>query len=147
LQAVDALKPILKAVLEQSLGKPVLVKIAPDLTNEDIIAVAALAKSMGLAGVIATNTTISRAELKTAKAKVDSMGAGGLSGAPLKARSLEVLKLLANALDKNQVIISVGGVETRQEVEQRMKAGASLVQGYTGFVYHGPFWARKLNKS
>ena len=147
LQAVDALKPILKAVLEQSLGKPVLVKIAPDLTNEDIIAVAALAKSMGLAGVIATNTTISRAELKTAKAKVDSMGAGGLSGAPLKARSLEVLKLLANALDKNQVSISVGGVETRQEVEQRMKAGASLVQGYTGFVYHGPFWARKLNKS
>ena len=146
LQSVEALKPILEAVLAQAKGKPVLVKIAPDLADEDVVAVANLAKKLGLAGVIATNTTISRAGLKTASPKVEAMGAGGLSGAPVNARSLEVLRLLKKTLGDDLAIVSVGGVETKEQVLERMKAGATLVQGYTGFIYFGPLWARKLNR-
>lgn len=146
LQSVEALRPILTAVLEESLGKPVLVKIAPDLADEDVLAVADLALELKLAGVIATNTTISREGLKTDKAKVDEIGAGGLSGAPLKARSLEVLHLLANRLGKSMAIISVGGIETASEAAERLKAGATLVQGYSGFIYEGPLWARRINR-
>ena len=147
LQSVEALKPILQAVLEECSGKPVLVKIAPDLANEDIIAVAELAKSLKLAGIIATNTTISRSGLKTSTEKVTSIGDGGLSGAPLKARSLEVLQLLKTHLGDDLAIISVGGVETPAEAAERLEAGATLVQGYTGFIYCGPFWARKINRN
>lgn len=147
LQSVEALEPILKAVLEEAEGKPVLVKIAPDLANEDIIAVADLAKRLKLAGVIATNTTISRAGLKTDAQKVTAIGDGGLSGAPLKARSLEVLSLLKAHLGESLAIVSVGGVETPAETQERLEAGATLVQGYTGFIYCGPFWARKINKT
>jgi dihydroorotate dehydrogenase len=146
LQSVTALRPILNAVLEESLDKPVLVKIAPDLADEDIVAIAELAKELKLAGVIATNTTISRADLKAAVREVESYGAGGLSGAPLDSRSLEVLRLLRTKLSKEFVIISVGGVETQDQVLERIKAGANLVQGYTGFIYFGPLWARKLNR-
>ena len=146
LQSVEALRPILSAVLEESLGKPVLVKIAPDLADEDVLAVADLALELKLAGVIATNTTISREGLKTDKAKVDAIGAGGLSGAPLKARSLEVLQLLAKRLGKSMAIISVGGIETAVEAAERLKAGATLVQGYSGFIYEGPLWARRINR-
>lgn len=146
LQSVEALKPILEAVLAQAKGKPVLVKIAPDLADEDVVAVAMLAKKLGLAGVIATNTTISRAGLKTLSSKVEAMGAGGLSGAPVNARSLEVLQLLKKTLGDELAIVSVGGVETKEQVLERIKAGATLVQGYTGFIYFGPLWARKLNR-
>jgi dihydroorotate dehydrogenase len=146
LQEVEALSPVLKAVLAESNGKPVLVKIAPDLNDQDIIEVAKLAAELGLAGIIATNTTISRENLKTAKSKVDSMGAGGLSGAPLKARSLEVLKVLKAVVSEGQIIISVGGIETADEARERLEAGATLVQGYTGFIFDGPFWARKINR-
>jgi len=146
LQSVEALEPILKAVLAESLGKPVLVKIAPDLADEDINAVAELALSIGLAGVIATNTTISRAGLTAPVSKVEAAGAGGLSGAPLKTRSLEVLRLLRARLNGRVAIISVGGIESAAEAQERLDNGATLVQGYTGFIYEGPFWARKLNK-
>jgi len=146
LQEVSALRPILQAVLEESLGLPVLVKIAPDLADEDIVAVADLALELGLAGVIATNTTIGRDGLKTSKARVDEIGAGGLSGAPLKARSLEVLRLLAGHLGGRLAIISVGGIETAAEARERLEVGATLVQGYSGFIYEGPFWARRVNR-
>jgi dihydroorotate dehydrogenase len=146
LQNVQALRPILKAVIEESEGNPVLVKIAPDLADQDIVAVANLATELGLAGVIATNTTVSRRGLSASDAEVAAMGDGGLSGAPLKARSVEVLKLLKASLDPAQIIISVGGVETAAEAQERLNAGATLVQGYTGFVYAGPFWARSINK-
>lgn len=146
LQEVSALRPILQAVLEESLGLPVLVKIAPDLADEDIIAVADLALELGLAGVIATNTTISREGLKTSASKVEAIGAGGLSGAPLKARSLAVLKLLASHLNGRLAIISVGGIETAAEARERLAAGATLVQGYSGFIYEGPLWARRINR-
>jgi len=146
LQSVTSLKPILEAVISESLGKPVLVKIAPDLANEDISAIANLAKALGLAGVIATNTTIGRSGLKASEKLIESCGAGGLSGAPLNSRSLEVLSLLRKDLGSEFTIISVGGVETKDQVLERIKAGANLVQGYTGFIYFGPLWARKLNR-
>ena len=146
LQDVESLKPILEAVLKQSGTKPVLVKIAPDLADEDVVAVAELAISLGLAGVIATNTTISRAGLKTSTSKVEAMGAGGLSGLPVRNRSLEVLDLLNRVIAGRIAIISVGGVETTADVAERLKRGATLVQGYTGFIYQGPFWARKINR-
>ncbi len=146
LQSVTALEPILRAVLDESQSKPVLVKIAPDLADEDVLAVADLATKLKLAGVIATNTTISRAGLKTPAAKVQAIGDGGLSGAPLKGRSLEVLKLLKARLGDSMAIVSVGGVETPAETQERLEAGATLVQGYTGFIYCGPLWARKINK-
>lgn len=147
LQDVDSLRPILKAVIGQSLGKPVLVKIAPDLSDEAIVEVANLAKELQLAGVIGTNTTISRENLLTPASQVKAMGAGGLSGAPLQERSLEVLAVLRKNLNPEQVVISVGGVETKAQVQQRLNAGANLVQGYTGFVYFGPLWARAINRA
>lgn len=146
LQSVEALEPILTAVIKESLGKPVLVKIAPDLANEDIAAVADLAIDLGLAGVIATNTTIGRENLKTDSAKVTAMGAGGLSGAPLKERSLEVLRLLNARMNGKAAIISVGGIETPAEAAERLANGATLVQGYSGWIYSGPLWARTINK-
>ena len=147
LQSVEALEPILKAVIQESLGKPVLVKIAPDLANEDIAAVADLAIDLGLAGVIATNTTIGRENLKTDPEKVAQFGAGGLSGAPLKDRSLEVLRLLHARMNGKAAIISVGGIETPEEAAERIANGATLVQGYSGWIYSGPLWARRINKS
>jgi dihydroorotate dehydrogenase len=146
LQAIDQLEPILKAVIAKAAGKPVLVKIAPDLADEDVVAVAALASNLRLAGIIATNTTVSRAGLKTDNKSVSAMGAGGLSGPILRERSIEVLKLLRANLPSEIVIVSVGGVFSPTDVWQRLELGASLVQGYTGFVYEGPLWARKINR-
>ena len=147
LQNVEALKPILLAVLEESLGLPVLVKIAPDLADDDIIAVAELALELDLAGIIATNTTIGRTGLVTSESKLAQIGAGGLSGAPVASRSIQVLELLAPYRAKGLEIVSVGGVETKSDVAERIKRGASLVQGYTGFIYQGPLWAREINRS
>lgn len=146
LQSVDSLRPILLAVQAESGDKPILVKIAPDLADEDVLAVADLAVELGLAGVIATNTTISRDGLVADSKKIAEIGAGGLSGAPLKQRSIEVLEILAKRLDGKVAIISVGGIETGKEAQDRLDAGATLVQGYSGFVYAGPFWARTINK-
>lgn len=146
LQSVEALEPILVAVLEEAKGTPVLVKIAPDLANEDVVAVADLALKLGLAGVIANNTTIGRENLKTESTKVSKAGAGGLSGAPLKERSLEVLRLLSARMNGRAAIISVGGIETPEEAAERIANGATLVQGYTGWIYSGPLWARRINK-
>ena len=147
LQEVASLRPILEAVIAKSLGKPVLVKIAPDLADEDIVEVAKLAKELNLAGVIGTNTTISRENLATSSEEIAAMGNGGLSGPPLNNRSLEVLKVLRKNLKPEQVVISVGGVETHEQLLERLNAGATLVQGYTGFIYLGPLWARAVNKN
>jgi dihydroorotate dehydrogenase len=147
LQDVDQLKPILVAVTRSALGKPVLVKIAPDLEDSAVREVAALVRRLGLAGVIATNTTIKRDGLVTSKIQVDSFGAGGLSGPVLSTRSKEVLVLLRRELGKEFVVISVGGVVDGLDVAERLRLGADLVQGYTGFVYQGPLWAKKINGS
>jgi dihydroorotate dehydrogenase len=96
--------------------------------------------------VIATNTTISRENLLADPGKVAAIGAGGLSGAPLKQRSKEVLALLHSRLAGQAAIISVGGIETGAEAAERLAAGATLVQGYSGFIFFGPLWARAINR-
>lgn len=144
LQAVESLRPVLQAVLD-SVEVPVLVKIAPDLSDDDVDAVADLAVELGLAGIVATNTTISRDGLRTAAAEVEAMGAGGLSGPPVAERSLEVLRRLYRRVGDRLVLISVGGIETADQAWERILAGASLLQGYTGFIYGGPFWMRHIH--
>lgn len=146
LQELDRLEPLLLAVRTASGATPLLVKIAPDLSDAEVRHLAELVLRLGLDGIIATNTTLSRQGLRAAPAAVDAAGAGGLSGAPLAARSLVVLGLLRSVLPTGFCVISVGGVETAAEVQQRLDAGATLVQGYTGFLYRGPLWARQINR-
>lgn len=143
LQQISSLRPILEAVVEKSGGKPVFVKIAPDVTNEEAIEIAQLSEQLGLAGIIATNTTITRDGIDSEVAKES----GGLSGPVLAERSKELLKLLRSKLPKEMAIISVGGIETAAHVNERLELGADLVQGYTGFVYFGPFWAKSLTRA
>jgi dihydroorotate dehydrogenase len=144
LQAVETLEPLLTAVCEAAGPTPLLVKIAPDLPDDEVEAIARLAVRLGLAGLIATNTTISRDGLRTDPAVVAAAGEGGLSGAPLKARSLAVLRLVRAAVPPEFCVVSVGGVETAADVRERRDAGADLVQGYTAFLYRGPLWARQI---
>jgi dihydroorotate dehydrogenase len=146
LQAVEHLRPLLEAVREAAGRVPLLVKIAPDLADADVDAVADLALELGLDGIIATNTTISRDGLASDPAEVEAAGAGGLSGAPLKARSLEVLERLRKRAGDRLVLISVGGIETAGEAYERLRAGATLVQAYTGLIYGGPSWPRSVNR-
>lgn len=146
LQAVETLRPLLSAVRAAAGTTPLLVKIAPDLPDDEVVAVAHLAVDLGLAGLIATNTTISRDGLKTDAATVAAAGEGGLSGAPLRARALEVLRIVRGAVPDGFCVISVGGVETAEDVQERLDAGATLVQGYTAFLYRGPLWARQINR-
>ncbi len=150
LQAVESLEPILRTVretCEQAVPNrrvPLLVKIAPDLADEDVDAVAQLTATLGLEGVIATNTTISRKGLRTDPDAVRALGNGGLSGAPLKARSLQVLQRLRAALGPDTVLIAVGGIEDPDDAWVRIQAGATLVQVYSGYVYEGPTLPRRL---
>lgn len=144
LQAVESLRPILRAVQEAT-NVPVLVKIAPDLSDEDVDAVADLAVELGLAGIVATNTTISREGLNTPADQVEAMGAGGISGPPVAARALEVLKRLHARVGDKLVLIGVGGIDTPQAAWERIAAGATLLQGYTPFIYGGPDWIRDIH--
>ncbi len=123
---------------------PLLVKIAPDLDDDDVTGVAGLALELGLDGVIATNTTISRDGLTSDPARVAEIGAGGMSGRPLAARSLEVLRLLKDRVGDELVLVSVGGITTAADAAARLEAGATLLQGYSAFVYEGPFWPRRV---
>ncbi len=146
LQELDRLQPLLSRINEESGDTPLLVKIAPDLSDEEIVRICELVVQEKLAGIIATNTTLSREGLTTDAATVDAAGAGGLSGAPLAARSLDVLKVIRSAVPSELCVISVGGVETAEDVVERLDAGATLVQGYSGFIYEGPLWARRINR-
>ncbi len=148
LQSVAALRPILVAVRAAAddatggLGRsgagpvPLLVKIAPDLSDDDVDAVADLALELGLAGVVAVNTTIAH-----------DRGPGGLSGPPVLARGLEVVARLRGRLGPEAVVIGVGGVSEPADAAAYLAAGATLVQGYTGFVYRGPLWASRINRA
>ena len=142
LQAVESLRPILTAVREET-STPVLVKIAPDLSDSDIDEIADLAVELGLAGIVATNTTVSREGLATPG--VDNLGSGGISGPPVARRSAEVLRRLYERVGDRLVLISVGGIETADDAWDRITAGASLLQGYTGFVYGGGLWAKHIH--
>jgi dihydroorotate dehydrogenase len=151
LQAVDKLRPLLTAVRRQADAVtnghlPLLVKIAPDLTDDDVLAVADLALDVGLDGIVATNTTISRDGLRSTPAQVDAAGAGGLSGAPLKARALEVLRLLRGRVGPDLAIVAVGGIEDASDARARLEAGATLLQAYTAFIYHGATWPSRVQR-
>ncbi len=148
LQAVDMLVKIVTAMQEVNKSRPILVKIAPDLAWEDIAAVVELSQSMGLAGIIATNTTIEKASLttkvlkETGKLLVDE--AGGISGAPLRDRSTAVIRYIYQTSQGQLPIIGVGGVFTADDAWEKITAGASLVQLYTGWTYRGPWTVLRI---
>jgi dihydroorotate dehydrogenase len=150
LQAVDRLRPLLSAVRDALLGAvpgrrvPLLVKIAPDLSDEDVDAVADLALDLALDGIIATNTTLSREGLRTTPDRVSALGAGGLSGAPLRARALAVLERLRARVGDRLVLVAAGGIESADDAWARIRAGATLVQVYTALVYEGPALPKRL---
>lgn len=146
LQELDKLEPLLTAVRDAADGVPVLVKIAPDVSDDQALRIAELVQRIRLAGIVATNTTLSREGLATDAEKVAAAGEGGLSGAPLAARSIAMLRLLRQAVGPEMCLISVGGVTSAADVQERLEAGATLVQGYTAFLYEGPFWARAINR-
>ena len=152
LQSVERLRPLLTEVRKTLIRVrpdwhlPLLVKIAPDLAAADIDAVADLALELGLDGIIATNTTISRDNLRSSAAEIEQIGAGGLSGAPLHDRSLAVLRQLKARVGDKLVLIAAGGIETGDQALARLDAGATLVQAYTGFIYGGPLWPRTLTR-
>lgn len=142
LQAREQLAPILATLQEANTAqKPLLVKIAPDLTDGEILTVVALAQEYGLAGIIATNTTIRRDGLQTPGMATE---AGGVSGEPVRSRSTEVIRLLWQATDGTLPIIGVGGIFTAEDAWEKITAGASLVQVYTGWVYEGPLMVRRV---
>lgn len=152
LQSVDKLRPLLIAVREtlnrvcSNRRVPLLVKIAPDLADQDIDDLADLAVELGLDGIIATNTTIARTGLVSEAAQIEDIGAGGLSGAPLKARSLEVLRRLKARVGNSLILIAAGGIENADDAMKRLEAGATLLQAYTAFIYQGPNWPRTMNR-
>ncbi|MBL8681024.1 MAG: quinone-dependent dihydroorotate dehydrogenase [Myxococcales bacterium] len=152
LQAVDALEGIVRAVRaaldREGVSPPLLVKIAPDLADEDVDAIADLALREKLAGIIATNTTIARDELslRTPRSAVAALGAGGLSGAPIRERSLAVLRRLYDRAGSRLTLVAAGGIETAEHAWQSVLSGATLVQVYTGFIYKGPSIARAITK-
>ena len=154
LQNKEPLMRLLSSILElnQRLAvdhevdpKPVLLKIAPDVTDEQLADIISILREIEMSGIIATNTTLSRADLKTEQGRVEAIGNGGLSGAPLTVRSRMVVKQLHDELKGQVPIIGVGGVMCGEDAWQMILAGASLVQVYTGFIYGGPGMVRDIN--
>ena len=127
--------------------KPILLKIAPDLTNEQLDDIIDIVADTKIDGVIATNTTIDRSGLKTDKNKVDAIGNGGLSGKPVGLRSTQVIKYLADKSNRAFPIIGVGGIHSAEDALEKLDAGATLLQVYTGFIYEGPSLVKRINKA
>jgi len=127
--------------------KPILLKIAPDLTIEQLDDIIEIVNEVKIDGVIATNTTISRAELTVSESELEKMGAGGVSGKPLADRSTEVIRYLSEKSNKSFPIIGVGGIHSEKEALEKLEAGASLIQLYTGFIYEGPGIVKRINKA
>jgi dihydroorotate dehydrogenase len=150
MQGLEELRSLIAAVRGemQSVGAraPLLVKIGPDLVDSEVKAIADLAVEVGLDGIVAVNTTSDAGVLTHSSDEARSIGHGGISGAPLKRRSVEVLRVLHARAGDRLVLISVGGIETADDVWERIAAGAALVQAYTGFVYGGPAWASRINR-
>ncbi len=154
LQAVDRLGPLLETVRREAdqvtvradgAGRvPLLVKIAPDLSDVDVLAVADLAVALGLDGIVATNTTVSREGLRTDPALVERVGAGGLSGHPLRERAVEVLRLLRERVGEDLTLVAAGGITDVDDARERLAAGATLLQAYTAFVYEGAGWPSRV---
>ncbi len=150
LQDKEPLKNLLKKLKDRneqkSKPKPILLKIAPDLNESQLDDIIEIVQEVGIEGVVATNTTISRENLHTPQAQIDAVGAGGLSGKPLTARSTEVIRFLRQKLGANFVIIGVGGIFTASDAREKLDAGADLVQVYTGFVYEGASMVKRIKQ-
>ncbi|CAA0153088.1 Dihydroorotate dehydrogenase (quinone) [Tenacibaculum maritimum] len=130
-----------------SKSKPILLKIAPDLNNHQLDEIIQLIKETKIAGVIASNTSVSRAHLKTSKERLLEIGNGGVSGQPVKDKSTKVIKYLATKSNKAFPIIGVGGIHSEKDALEKIEAGADLVQIYTGFIYEGPRLVKRINKA
>lgn len=153
LRELQEKEPLMKILSELQLmnfqkkfQKPILLKIAPDLSNEQLDDIIDIVQETKIAGVIATNTTINRTELKTDTKTVESLGLGGISGKPLTKRSTEVIKYLHKKSNGSFPIIGVGGIHSPEDAIEKLRAGASLIQLYTGFIYEGPAIVKKINQ-
>lgn len=151
LQEKESLKKILSHLQTINHGKakpkPLLLKIAPDLTNEQLDDIASLAFEVELDGLVATNTTISRSDLATPKETIEAIGAGGLSGKPVKERSTEVLKYLVRQTQGKVPVIASGGIFTGDDAKEKLQGGAALIQVWTGFIYEGPAIVKNICKN
>lgn len=151
LQEKEPLKALLHHLqglnTQQNKPKPILLKIAPDLTNEQLDDIIEIVRETGIAGVIATNTTISRENLQTPSSRIEAIGMGGLSGKPLTKRATEVIRYLSDKSGKAFPIIGVGGIHSEQDALEKLDAGASLIQLYTGFIYEGPGLIGRINRT
>jgi dihydroorotate dehydrogenase len=150
LQEKDALKKILTHLQEMNKTfvqqRPILLKIAPDLTLEQIDDVIDLAKEINLDGFVATNTTISRQELQTPDSQLQAIGAGGLSGKPVKERSTEVVRYIHQKTGSQIPVIGSGGIFTATDAAEKFSAGAQLIEVWTGFIYEGPWIVKNISK-
>lgn len=151
LQEKEPLKQLLNALQQQNFtkptSKPILLKIAPDLTDSQLLDIIEIVNETKIQGVIATNTTLSRNHLSISKNEIEQIGNGGLSGKPLRERSTEVIRFLAEKSNKSFVIIGVGGIHTEEDAREKLAAGADLIQIYTGFIYEGPGMIKKILKN
>ena len=151
LQDKEPLRTLLEAVTHRnakaSPPRPIFLKIAPDLSNGQLDDIIALVAETGINGIIATNTTIGRSGLKTSAEVIENIGAGGLSGAPVRSRSTEVIRYLSEQSKGTFPIIGVGGVCSAEDAKEKLKAGASLVQVYSGMIYAGPGLVKRINES
>ena len=150
LQAPDELRSLVAEVRGElsaiDCSRPLLIKIGPDLDDERLDAIVALAIDLRLDGIVAVNTTADHAVLKEASAAVASLGGGGVSGAPLRPRALDVVRRIRRLAGDKLVVISVGGIASAEDAWQRLRAGATLVQAYTAFIYEGPGWPARVNR-
>ena len=144
---IDLLQQVQARNLARAVPRPLLLKIAPDLTDAQLDDILEIARETQLSGLVATNTTISRANLTSDEAYVTSLGAGGLSGRPLRARATEVIRYLHRKSDGGLPIIGSGGIHSAADAQEKMAAGAALVQLYTGFIYEGPALVSRINRA
>jgi dihydroorotate dehydrogenase len=151
LQEKKPLMDLLSALMKENnlklKPKPILLKIAPDLTNEQLDDIIEIVQTTKIHGVIATNTTISRENLKTDASKIETIGMGGLSGLPVRERSTEVIRYLSQKSNKAFPIIGIGGIHSAQDALDKLEAGADLLQLYTGFIYEGPKLIKEINQA
>ena len=141
---MELLSALQKKNHEHRVPTPILLKIAPDLNEQQLDDILEIVKETGIAGVIATNTTISREDLITGPIEIDAIGAGGLSGHPLRERATEVIRYLSQKSGGKLFIIGVGGIASAQDAKEKLEAGAALVQVYSGLVYAGPELVKEI---
>lgn len=142
----EILNKLMELNKEKSFQKPILLKIAPDLTDSQLDDIIDIVSDTKIDGIISSNTTISRENLTTTNEELESIGNGGLSGKPLTNRSTEVIRYLSQKSNKAFPIIGVGGIHSAKDALEKIEAGADLVQIYTGFIYEGPSLVKKINK-